>query len=295
MGEPPSQSELEARTKQLRRRIFQIERLAAMPQVVMQLVEALKDDLTPLDKLETIIESDPALASRVLSLANSAYYGFYQEITTIRRAVLAIGFEELRLLALGVGLAEFFNPNQIPKGLDGEQLWIHTLTVSWLAKDLAQRAGHSSPGEVMVGGLLHDLGKLVLATHFTREYAQVVREALRGPKPYYQVEEEFGLEHTLVGYWLAKRWNLPEVLAVAIRDHHTPPPYPAHGPSVALVILADAVSKSLGFGLNQESRPLDTGALLRLTKLSRPAIRESAVAAQKAMPDFLNCWRETIS
>jgi HD-like signal output (HDOD) protein len=105
-----------------------------MPHVVFQLVDALGDSRTSAADLEEIIESDQALASKVLSLSNSAFYGFSQKISTIQRAVVAIGFSELQLLALGTGLADVFDHKGLPEKFNGEGMWIHSIAVAWIAK-----------------------------------------------------------------------------------------------------------------------------------------------------------------
>jgi putative nucleotidyltransferase with HDIG domain len=276
---------------EVRRRIFKIERLAAMPQVVWRLVEALGDERTDAIALQGIIESDQALTSKVLSLANSAYYGFPTKITTVQRAVVAIGFQELQLLALSTGLTEVFDLSQAPPGFDAEGLWLHCLGVSCVAKLLAQEVGQVAPSEVMIAALLHDLGKLVLATQLTEEFAGVLERMNQG-LPYHLAEEQAGLPHTLVGYWLAKRWGLPEVHCEAVRYHHAPNPSSPYFMTVCLVALADRLAKSLGLGLALEAGPLDLPQAMSAAGLKVEMVRKAAAKAKDQAPQLLDSWRQ---
>lgn len=281
------------RLNQLRIRVFQIERLAAMPQVVWRLMDALGDERTDALRLERIIESDPAIVSKILSLANSAYYGLPQKITTVRRAVVIIGFQELQVLALGAGLAEVFDLRKVPLGFDGEALWLHCLAVSWAARELAEAARYPIPGEIMVAGLLHDLGKLILVTHLADEFSQVLRLAGQDT-PYFQAEEQLGLNHTIIGYWLAARWGLPEIHSSAIRDHHHPQDTGPYCISTCLVALADQLVKELGLGLVQEAPPLDFSTALQAANLSPDRFQAVAESVKEKVPSMLETWKQTL-
>lgn len=274
----------------LKSRVFAIKRLAAMPQSVWQLMGALRDERTDAASLGGIIERDAALASKVLGLANSAYYGMPDEVTTVQRAVVIIGYQELEMLALTAGLADVFDIQRTPKGFDAYGLWIHCLSVGWVARVLAFKAGQPNPGEVMVSGLLHDLGKLILASFLTDELEQVMELQRRGT-PYYLAEETVGVEHCLIGHWLAEHWKLPHVHASVIRYHHSPRPDVPYSRSVGLVYLADEIVKGLGFGQVQEARPQPLEWVLKSVGLSMEAFRDTAEVAKEKLPPQFDAWR----
>ncbi len=275
--------------KELKRRIFGIKSLAAMPQVVWQLIQVVNDDRSSVQQVEQIIEADQALASRVLNLANSAFYGFPNQIKTIQRAVVAIGFEELRLMALGAGLAEVFDPGRAPAGWDPKELWRHCLAVSWLSKELALAGRHPDPGEALVAGLLHDVGKLVLALHMRQEFQRLLALTNQG-RPYYEAEAEVGLRHTLAGAWLARRWDLPEVFVAVIRDHHLPRPSDPFAKATALVFLANRLVKGLGFGMADHERPVDAAYALAASRLDAATLRGVTERARRQLPKLLDSW-----
>lgn len=264
-----------------------------MPQVVFRLVEAMGDSRTDAAALERIIESDQALASKVLSLANSAFYGFAQQVTTIRRAVVAIGFDELQLLALGTGLADVFDPRSIPERFDGQGLWTHCLAVSWTARALAVQAGHRAPGEIQMAGLLHDLGKLVMATHVADELERIWQLVDQG-LPHHDAESRLGVTHTAVGRLLAAKWMLPEVHLTVIHKHHRPTPNGPHYEATCLVALANDLTKELGFGSVWRGGDPDRAALLGAVNLDLEALNIVADRSAQAIPDLLDGWRQAV-
>lgn len=281
------------RLSEITQRLFRIERLACMPQVLCRLLEALGNSKTDAAQLERILESDQALTSKVLSLANSAFYGFPGRITTIRRAVVALGYKELKLLALGTGLSEVFNPAKMPPGFGGQGLWIHTLSVSWLAGELAEKAGYHPAGEVSAAGLLHDLGKLVLCTHLHDETNRIIERLKRGV-PFNEAEAELGIPHTVLGYILAKKWALPRVHRSAILYHHNPYADSRWPLSTSLVALADSTVKEYRLGVVHGSSPVDSAYLLRQTRLTERQVQGVMDEAREVLPRLVSGWQRGI-
>ena len=286
-----SSNQTYSRATLLRRRIFRIDRLGAMPNIVWKLVEALGDEKTDASQLEQLIEGDPALTSKILSLANSAYYGRALTVTTISRAIVVMGFQELQILAVGAGLADMFNLKKLPSAVDGDGLWLHSLAVSWASRALAEESGYPLPAEIMIAGLLHDLGKLILAAHLTDEYLGVMEKTAKGV-PYYLAEEELELKHTVIGYWLAERWGLPEVHKTVIRDHHGSPDTSSYFLPTALVALANGLVKYHRVGVCHETRKQPYQNLLAAVKLSKKQLETISGQFAKKLPQLLETWRQ---
>lgn len=274
-----------------RRKVLDLERLPAMPLVAVRLLDALADDKTDAARLEEIIQSDQALAGKVLSLANSAYYGFSQKVTTIQRAVVAIGMRDLRLLSLGASLSGIFDPAKMPDRFDGEGLWIHCLAVSLTARELALAAAYPQPGELLVAGLLHDVGKLVTGAYLNEELDRLLDLVDKG-RPYFEAEAETGLNHTAVGYWLAQKWGLPPVHVSVIRHHHQPRPSDPYHQAVATVALADYLTKKLNYGVAHEAEELNLPELVEAAGLRAGALAEIAAKMREQIPILIDAWQQ---
>ena len=228
-----------------------IDQLPASPDVFAKLVELLSDEHVDLARIERAVSGDPSLTAKILSLANSPVFGITQPVTTIERAVVVIGLTELQSLALGSGLARLF-----PVGRGGtrtvfEDLWRHLLAVSSAAAELALEAGQPRPEPFRVAGLLHDLGKLVIFSYLIDE-AEVVNRRLEKGEPYHLIEADLGLDHSELGYRLAKKWNLPEQYQIIIRNHHHLDPKADYYQETCLVSLANQLVKTIRFGMVHE-------------------------------------------
>ncbi len=206
---------------QVSSRIKEIGRLSTLPQVTWELMRLLGDESTTPEDLQKVVEQDPALSAKVISLGNSAYYGLRTPATTISRAIVIIGFKELEFLALGLGLADTFDLRKVPYGYDGEALWLHSLSVSWAAREVAAATRLVDPGEAMLAGLLHNLGQIMLVTHFTVQLQRLMTYMSEGHS-YREAEADLGLWHEVIGYLLAKNWGMPQYLQDTILYHHRP-------------------------------------------------------------------------
>ena len=207
---------------QIAARIKEIGRLATLPQVTWELMRILSDECTTPDDLQTVVEQDPALSAKVISLGNSAYYGLRTPVPTISRAIVIIGFRELEFLAMGLGLADTFDLCQVPYGFDGQALWLHSLSVSWTAREVAVATRLVEPGEAMLAGLLHNIGQIMLVTHFRVHLQKLMHCVNNDDCSYAQAETQLGLWHEVIGYMLARNWGMPKYLEDVILYHHRP-------------------------------------------------------------------------
>lgn len=239
---------------QVASRIKEIGRLSTLPQVTWELMRLLGDESTTPDDLQKVVEQDPALSAKVISLGNSAYYGLRTPATTISRAIVIIGFKELEFLALGLGLADTFDLRKVPFGFDGEALWLHSLSVSWAAREVAAATRLVDPGEAMLAGLLHNLGQIMLVTHFTVQLQRLMNYVEEGHS-FQEAEADLGLWHEAIGYLLANNWGMPRYLRDVILYHHRPELATENRAIVEVINLALKLVGLTDFGLEYEDRP----------------------------------------
>jgi putative nucleotidyltransferase with HDIG domain len=235
---------------------------------------------------ERVIRPDLALTANLLRVANSAYFGLRTRVESVRHAVTMLGLKRVTELAASASLAPAI-PRHIPGyEMDAAGFWLHSVAVAVLAEKLAVALGCGTPDMLFTAGLLHDVGKLAVASYVARNEAPI-RDRMRGGRPFVLAEREvLGHDHAEVGDAVAEAWNLPRPARWAIRWHHRPSGADAGATLVALVHAADALAHQLGFGADawELAREIDTGVEERLGVRAR---RLEAVAS-----DSLEAIRE---
>src|SRR4051812_4145269 len=209
---------------QLVETICAIERLPSMPEIYTELVQAVADPSTNLRDLAKIVERDVALGAKLLQLSNSAFFGLRGEVSSIGDAISFLGLETLRYLVLMVGVCEQFNGSMFPRAfVDG--IWNHSIQTANIARMIAE-SEHTSLAmaeQSFVAGLLHDIGKLILAENFSKSYAEVLEYAKALDRPLWQAERQvLKATHGDVGAYLLDLWGLPEAVTRAVAMHHEP-------------------------------------------------------------------------
>ncbi len=211
----------ESKVIAIQRLIARVENLPTLPVIASELLGCLDDPDASAAALANLISTDQALATRLLRLANSAYYGFPRRIGTINLAVVVLGFDTVRDLSLSLLITDsFFRPaKEMP--LDMDATWRHSVAAAIAGRMLLRSSGANVPGEGFIAGLVHDVGKLFLARYFPSEYSQVI-SLVRESKLQLLLAEDviFGLNHAIVGGWLLDEWDLPVWLVDSTRDHH---------------------------------------------------------------------------
>jgi HD-like signal output (HDOD) protein len=199
----------------------QIDGLPVLPTLAAQLFEAVDDPESSASDLADLINSDPALALRLLKLANSAYYGFPRHIGTVNLAVVILGTETVRDLCLSMLITDCLS-----RGLDRlpfsiNDFWKHSIAAAVAGRLIYRMAGAPNPGEGYIAGLVHDVGKLFLARYFPEDYTEVMRRTKAGELPLLEAETaRFQATHPAAAAWMLDSWNLPVWLVEGVRDHH---------------------------------------------------------------------------
>jgi len=198
--------------------------LPALPAVAVKILEIITNEDPDLDELASLIETDQATAIKILKLINSPHFGVPTQITSIRKAVLMLGFSEVRGVLLGVTVTEsLIKSLRETRGKEQDILWKHSLSCAICAEMLTAKICPGLKAEAFVGGLLHDVGKLILESCFPDKLDQVRSEHTGQGVPWLTAEQEIlGVDHATVGKWLAENWNLPELFVQAIWLHHHP-------------------------------------------------------------------------
>lgn len=228
------QSSVEIKREALFRELAGLRDLPPAPRTLDDVWKVLGQESSSLSALADVLQRDAALTAKVLRLANSAYYGLPRPVSEVRTACIVLGFDTIRALAVGVSVLDALS-RSVGAVLDLGVFWRHSVGVATAAQALARRT-HLDVGTAFCAGVLHDVGKLVLATLAPDGWKRVHQAGGTG-----NVEvAEFGASHAEVGAWLGSRWHFPTELIDAIRQHHDPTS--AIGKWGALVRLADGIA-----------------------------------------------------
>ncbi|WP_428420560.1 HDOD domain-containing protein [Methylibium sp.] len=224
-----------------------VRELPALPAVVLELIQSLGDTDANTDQLAARIARDQGLAAKTLRLANSSFYGMPRQVTSIADATTILGWRTVRSVATAAGLTAMMHTPDCP-GFDFKAFWRHAIGTALCAASLA-RGTPLDEGLGFTAGLLHDLGRLALASSFAGPYAQVLRHRGECDGPVLESERAvLGTDHAAVGSLLAEHWCFASCMVEAIAAHHEPQPLTSRpGPAdlADLVHVADNMAHAL--------------------------------------------------
>lgn len=200
-----------------------VRNLPSLPSTYMELKYVCDHPRKGVDDISEIISRDQSLASRLLQMANSAFYGFPRRIESIPDAVGKIGITQIQSLVLATSVMDTFR-HISPLLLDMKKFWRHSLSCGIAAGLLARKTnGAIEPESLFVGGLLHDIGRLVIYLKSPGDAKKVMELSLENRVLETQTEiKSFGFDHAEIGAALIERWNLPKSLVEMVRYHHRP-------------------------------------------------------------------------
>ncbi len=222
--------------------------LPVLPQVYFEVRDLLEEEEPSVEAIARAILREPVMAAKLLQVANSTFFGQRRHVENVARAVTVLGLALVHGLVLAHSVFQVLEIRQV-EGFSHEALWRHSLACGLLARQIAQRLSWDQQEQeaAILAGLLHDLGKLVLASAIPGRYARVIRQARQGKHSFTAVERDLlGVTHAAVGGHLAEWWNLPAPLAEAIRWHCRPTASPEPDPLACLIHLADVLVHRLG-------------------------------------------------
>lgn len=254
-GIPPKRR---AALERLFERIGSVTTLPAVGQRVLSLTE--NETASP-EELRDAIQTDPVLVARILRRLNSSYFGLSHKISDVRTAVNLLGVREIRNLAITVFMSKIFEEDGNHEHYRREGLWSHSVSVGVCARLISRVCGRGSPEEAYIGGLLHDIGLILLDQTLRRHFVHVLDE-IAPDVPTCAVESRIlSFDHATLGGYVAQRWNFPEQIVDAITFHHHPLSYAGpHQELVYLVAVANYLCSRAGktsLGVHNVSSPPD--------------------------------------
>jgi len=225
----------------LRLHVEEIDKLPTLPVIAQEILSIIDDDLMSANKLSKIIENDPPISAKILSVANSAFYGFGEPARTLSNAVVRIGFDSVKNIALGIAVMTALDGGKHKGALDYKRVFNHSVSVGFIAKLLSRHFKLAISDEILMSGLLHDIGLLVMSRYFPDKYLTILN-AFEKEKSLPEIEKEvFDFTHADIGKWLAEKWSLPDIVLDTVLYHHKPSLAQNNLKHVAVVHIADYI------------------------------------------------------
>ncbi len=202
--------------------VLSTERVPSPSALLFKIIELMQDEKADARDIKSLFSKDPGISSCVLRMANSAYYGYRGRIKDLERAIVIIGFDEVKNICITAAIMQQFAHKNMSASFDHGLFWKHSLLVGILAKELAARSQgqqwHKGPYYTM--GLLHDFGRLTIAAYLTDYFEKILKLAKDEEIALYEAENKLGLTHTQTGFWLASKWGFPHSIRQVIACHH---------------------------------------------------------------------------
>ena len=271
--------------KQVLEKLDRIREIPTLPSIVLELNRLLQDPDTSVARISQTIEKDQATALKILKLVNSAFYGLQSKVGDLRSAVIMLGFNAVRNAIVSVSVIEAFASKTKLPGFDFTDFWKHSLAVAVTSKSIAYSTRLNSPDNCFVGGLLHDVGKVIMAQYFRDLFASVWTTSKQEDISFYAAEQKASpTNHAVIGARLATRWQLPPGLIEAIRWHHDRQFEPENAEVALIIHLANTI-------VNRYNE--DPDCVIDFTTL-HPDARKLMMGALKNVADFYSSIADEI-
>jgi len=229
---------------EVKKQIRRIKNLPTLPGIVQKISRMVENPKTSSADVARLIAQDQVLSAKVLRMANSPFFGMSRKISSITQALVILGFNVVKGLVLTSSVFDMMKQSMVG-------LWEHSIGCAAAAGAVARHLDRPDTEEVLVAGLLHDLGKVVLSLQVPEETTRILDLAKEKEISFYEAEREIlDFTHSDVGLWLSEHWNLPLALSDPMRHHHQPDRAKGAPEQTAIVHLADIVIRARGFGFS---------------------------------------------
>jgi len=196
--------------------------ISTLPEVTIQIVEVVQDPRSTAHDLHKIVRNDPALSARVLRVVNSAFYGLPGQIGSIDRAIMLLGLNAVKNIAIAASIGKMFKTSVMCDDFSGKDLWTHSVAVGATNKLITASIGLLLPDEAFLAGLMHDIGLVAIMQCHAGDIPRIV-ELTKSGIPFTQAERQvIGSDHQEVGAALTTKWKFPRSFQYVTGFHHNP-------------------------------------------------------------------------
>lgn len=273
--------------------VKEISHIATLPEITLKIVELVEDPKSTAQDLHKVISTDPALCSRILKVVNSSFYGLPGQIGSINRAIVMLGLNAVKNIAIAASLAKLFRGGDLTPRFSARSLWNHSNATAAGCKVLAEQLKLGLGDEAFLAGLIHDIGMMVEMQFDRNRLIEAIEKVGLDDKgapanDMIAVEDQaFGANHQDFGACLSQKWKFPKTFAQVAGFHHRPLELPKESRTLScLVYVSDRMAGELDGGMRADLMSLayDPGVLdhLRLSAENVAKAKERVAAAIKS-------------
>ena len=236
--------------------------LATLPEVTAKIIKTVEDPRSSASQLHKIVSHDPALVTRILKVVNSSFYGLPGQIGSVERAIVLLGTNAVKNIAVAASLGQLFRGVKLCDNFTAKDLWSHCVAVGIAARALAMQMRLSIAEEAFLAGMIHDIGLLVAMQTSPEVLQRVCSEVSKGEADFCAVEMKLmGADHQMLGAGLATMWKFPQSCQLVAGNHHQPQNLPPETRQLAsIVFVADTLCCQAAIGFNLTALRQNIGA-----------------------------------
>ncbi|MCF6464009.1 HDOD domain-containing protein [Clostridium sp. Cult1] len=239
--------------KKLKHIINKVDDMPVLPSRINKIIEITEDPDSTIDDLEKEILKDQSLTSKILKLANSAYYGYPRKINTVSEATILLGFQTVKSMTLASTVSKMMTGEFKGYALEKNDLWTQSQTCAIISRYIAKKIKITNPETAYIGGLLRDIGKTILNYYVEKEYTAIINKVESDKVSFLEAEEAvLGFNHAQIGEKIAEKWNFPKDLVETIGLHHIPEKSTIDPELVSIVHISDAITMMMGIGIGAD-------------------------------------------
>jgi putative nucleotidyltransferase with HDIG domain len=265
--------------------------IATLPEVTTRIIKTVEDPRSSATQLHKIVAHDPALVTRILKVVNSSFYGLPGQIASIERAIVLLGLNAVKNIAVAASLGQLFRGVKLCDGFTAKDLWTHCVAVAVTSREIAKSMRLTIADEAFLAGMIHDIGLLVSLQTAPEQLQRVCADVKKGNLDFCQAERAInGVDHQMLGAGLAETWKFPKSCQIVAAHHHNPVNLPEeYRMLVGIIYTADTLccQEGIGFNLTALQQNLDDQglgenapdeALISGLRIKLPALLDTAGA-----------------
>lgn len=244
----------------VREALKKVTTIATLPEVTAKIIQTVEDPKSSAGQLHKLVAHDPALVARILKVVNSPFYGLPGQIGSVERAIVLLGLNAVKNIAVAASLGQLFRGVKLCDGFTAKDLWTHCVAVGVTARELARAVKMNVADEAFLAGMIHDIG-ILINLQIAPENLRLVCERAKAGTPFIEAEREIlGVDHQVLGAAMAEHWKFPKSCQQVAGFHHNPNALGDDSRAlVTLVYIADTIccQSGKGFNLTAANQPLD--------------------------------------